>query len=113
MTDVRILTEPLGGTPLSQLLQRGAAPRDWLAIAPVDADGWRQRARARAESRDWSASWDTLAPAFACGFVAVFVYGMAEPERGAWCACEWAKRGAIRNLDSRVLGSDEHPRRRS
>lgn len=55
----------------------------------------------------------TLAPAFACGFVAVFVYGMAEPERGAWCACEWAKRGAIRNLDSRFLGSDEHPRRRS
>jgi hypothetical protein len=55
---------------------------------------------------------DQIAPAFACGFVSVFVYGMAEPERGAWCACEWAKRGAIRNLDSWYLRPDERPRRR-
>jgi hypothetical protein len=55
---------------------------------------------------------DQIAPAFACGFVGVFVYGMAEPERGAWCACEWAKRGAIRNLDSWYLRPDERPRRR-
>ena len=37
--------------------------------------------------------------------------GMAEPERGA--RCEWATRGAIRNLDGWHLGSDERPRRRS
>jgi hypothetical protein len=56
---------------------------------------------------------DMIAPAAACGFIAVFIYGMAEPERGAWCACEWAKRGAIRNLDSWYLRPDERPRRRS
>jgi hypothetical protein len=53
-----------------------------------------------------------IAPAAACGFIAVFIYGMAEPERGAWCACEWAKRGAIRNLEIGYLRSDERPRRR-
>jgi phosphoglycerol transferase MdoB-like AlkP superfamily enzyme len=55
---------------------------------------------------------DMIAPAAACGFIAVFIYGMAEPERGAWCACEWAKRGAIRNLEIGYLRSDERPRRR-
>ena len=35
MTDVRILSEPLGGAPLSQLLQRGEAPADWFTAAPT------------------------------------------------------------------------------
>ena len=55
---------------------------------------------------------DAIPPAIACGFIGVFLYGMAEPERGAWCACEWAKRSSIRNLDTWYLRSDERPRRR-
>jgi hypothetical protein len=56
---------------------------------------------------------DMIAPAFACGFLAVFIYGMAEPERGAWCACEWAKKGAIQSFDRRFsVLPDERPRRR-
>ena len=56
---------------------------------------------------------DAMAPAAAAGFLGLFVYGMAEPERGAWCACEWAKRESIRNLDSWYLRRDERPHRRS
>lgn len=65
MTDVRILTEPLGGTPLSSLIQRGAAPADWVAPPPRSADAWSQRAAARASERDWAAQLSMLAPAFA------------------------------------------------
>ncbi|MDB4883192.1 MAG: hypothetical protein JWL95_1958 [Gemmatimonadetes bacterium] len=63
MTDVRILSEPLGGTPLSQLLQRGEAPADWMPAVPASADGWLRRARLRASARDWNGSWERLAPA--------------------------------------------------
>jgi uncharacterized protein YllA (UPF0747 family) len=63
MTDVRILTEPLGGTPLSLLLQRGAAPDGWIVDAPRDPDGWRARARGRASERDWASAWRALEPA--------------------------------------------------
>ncbi|MEO6526022.1 MAG: bacillithiol biosynthesis BshC [Gemmatimonadaceae bacterium] len=63
MTDVRILSEPLGGSPLSQLLQRGEAPTHWLLAAPAGADAWRERAQARAAAKDWATSWERLAPA--------------------------------------------------
>ena len=63
MTDVRILSEPLGGSPLSLLMQRGEAPSEWLRGAPTGRDGWRELAAERARSADWDASWTTLAPA--------------------------------------------------
>jgi len=56
---------------------------------------------------------DAVAPAVAAAFLGLFVYGLAEPERGAWCACEWAKRESIDNLDSWYLRRDERSRRRS
>jgi len=65
MTDVRILTEPLGGSPLSQSLQRGDAPASWRGSAPLDAESWARRARERAGARDWSAMWSNLEPALA------------------------------------------------
>lgn len=55
---------------------------------------------------------DAMAPAAAAGFLGLFVYGMAEPERGAWCACEWARHRSINNLDSWYLRRDERSRRR-
>jgi bacillithiol synthase len=63
MTDVRIITEPIGGSPLSRLLQRGEAPAEWLAAPPVSTDDWRARAEARRQERDWRARWDALLPA--------------------------------------------------
>jgi bacillithiol synthase len=65
MTDVRILSEPLGGTPLSLLLQRGEAPSDWLHPRPSSGDGWRDRASERARSTDWDVMWSTIEPAIA------------------------------------------------
>lgn len=63
MTDVRIITEPLGGGPLSQLIQRGDAPAEWFAPAPSSPDAWRVRAHSRAQEHDWNETWDMLAPA--------------------------------------------------
>jgi len=65
MTDVRILSQPLGGTPLSLLLQRGEAPPDWLPGAPVGPDAWRRAAVERSRAADWNARWATLEPALA------------------------------------------------
>jgi uncharacterized protein YllA (UPF0747 family) len=63
MTDVRIVTEPLGGSPLSRLLQRGAAPQTWLPEVPASPDEWRAHARQRMAEGEWSARLDALAPA--------------------------------------------------
>jgi bacillithiol synthase len=63
MTDVRIITEPLGGSALSRLLQSGAAPPSWLAALPASPRGWRAHARARAAEGDWSARIAALGPA--------------------------------------------------
>jgi bacillithiol synthase len=65
MTDVRILSEPLGGTPLSLLMQRGEAPSDWLRGSPLGRDGWRELAAERTRSRDWDSTWTILEPALA------------------------------------------------
>ena len=65
MTDVRILSEPLGGTPLSLLLQRGEAPIDWLPTAPAGPDAWRRTAMERSRAADWNATWTALEPAIA------------------------------------------------
>jgi bacillithiol biosynthesis cysteine-adding enzyme BshC len=63
MTNVRIVTEPLGGSPLSQLLQAGTAPRSWMDVAPASASEWRERAEKRIAERDWNAVWEGLRPA--------------------------------------------------
>lgn len=65
MTDVRILSESLGGSPLSLLMQRGEAPREWLRSHPMGDDGWRRLAAERARDADWNASWTMLEPALA------------------------------------------------
>ena len=65
MTDVRIVTESLGGSRLSQLLQQGKAPAEWLASIPRTPDAWIERAAQRARERSWDACWDALAPALA------------------------------------------------
>lgn len=63
MTDVRIVTEGLGGSALSQLLQRGEGPAHWLESASRSAERWRERAIERAGERDWAAMWQSLSPA--------------------------------------------------
>lgn len=70
MTDVRIITEPLGGSALSRLLQGPDAPVEWLVPAPRDASAWRARAAQRRGERDWAAAIRALAPAFGAGRVA-------------------------------------------
>ena len=63
MTDVRILSEPLGGSPLSLLMQRGGAPGEWMPSMPQGPEEWRRIAAQRADAADWRAMWDALAPA--------------------------------------------------
>jgi bacillithiol synthase len=65
MTDVRILTEPLGGSLLSRLLQSGDAPPAWLAPAPSTPDEWRARANERVTEGAWNQKWGALEPALA------------------------------------------------
>jgi uncharacterized protein YllA (UPF0747 family) len=63
MTDVRIATEPLGGSPLSRYVQRGDS--GWGDAAPRDVAAWRARAEARLASGGWRERLTALAPAFA------------------------------------------------
>lgn len=67
MTDVTIITDALGGTALSRLLQGPEAPAAWRAAVPVDANGWRERAARRLASADWPVIVGALRPAFAAG----------------------------------------------
>ncbi len=62
MTDVRIVTESLGGSSLSQLLQHGGGDA-WLPRAPQSAAEWRVRAEQRRGEGDWRARWRALQPA--------------------------------------------------
>jgi bacillithiol biosynthesis cysteine-adding enzyme BshC len=70
MTDVRILTETLGGSPLSLLMQRGEAPPEWCGVRPRTAEEWRARAMQRAASTDWARYWSKLEPAFSANGLA-------------------------------------------
>jgi uncharacterized protein YllA (UPF0747 family) len=63
MTDVRIVTEPLGGSALSRALQERRTPTEWTAASPSSGDVWRERVAARASARDWTSAWRTLEPA--------------------------------------------------
>ncbi len=60
MTDVRIITEPLGGSPLSLMLQRGEAPPEWCATRPNSTERWKALAAKRASSASWADMWSTL-----------------------------------------------------
>ncbi len=63
MTFPRIITEPLGGSLLSQAVAAGRAPATWYATRPQTADEWRVRAsevRSSANGIDW---FDALMPA--------------------------------------------------
>ena len=70
MTDVRIISEPLGGSPLSRLLQSGGAPPAWAAEAPASATAWRELVTRRAGERDWDEAWAALSPALSATGVA-------------------------------------------
>jgi len=63
MTDVRIVTEPLGGTALSRALQEGRAPAAWTETVPATVDAWRARVMSRAKERDWASRWRCLTAA--------------------------------------------------
>ena len=41
----RVITEPLGGSPLSLLAQRGEAPAEWYDPTPPNAEAWAVRIR--------------------------------------------------------------------
>lgn len=56
---------------------------------------------------------DAVAPALVAGMLSLAVHGIAEPDRGAWCACEWSHAKSINDLDSFYLRRDEPPHRRS
>lgn len=64
MTDVRIISDALGGSALSQHLQRGQAPAEWLAPPVTSVAEWRSRAQQRSRERHWDDCWSALAPAF-------------------------------------------------
>jgi bacillithiol biosynthesis cysteine-adding enzyme BshC len=63
MSDVRIITEPLGGSKLAQRLQRADTRTPWLAPTPAGVEAWSARAAHRAAQTDWRARWTALAPA--------------------------------------------------
>ena len=63
MSDVHIITQPLGGSLLSLLLQRDDAPVSWTGARPRSTVAWRAIARARGSEADWSKRWDALLPA--------------------------------------------------
>jgi uncharacterized protein YllA (UPF0747 family) len=62
MTDVRIVTEPLGGSALARGLQGNRTPT-WLAPRPATPDEWRAIARHRAGEPGWRERWEALMPA--------------------------------------------------
>lgn len=68
-TGFRLRTEPIGGSPLAQLAQRGAAGASaaWFAPRPEGAAGWNARCRAIATEFAGSAWLEALAPALAAG----------------------------------------------
>ncbi len=66
MTLPRIITEPLGGSRLSQAVAAGQALAPWYVTRPASAEAWRAKAlqvRSAAGGQDWlSALWPAIAP---------------------------------------------------
>ena len=59
MSEPRVVTIPLGGSPLARAMLTGAAPRTGLEQAPAGAVGWTARAReamADARVREWASA---------------------------------------------------------
>jgi uncharacterized protein YllA (UPF0747 family) len=82
MSDVKIITEPLGGSALSRLLQSGGGKEHWLAATPRDADEWRARAEARRAEAEWAPRWAALAPALDASGVAAERLARVQREGG-------------------------------
>ncbi len=53
---------------------------------------------------------DAVAPAAVAGLLGIFAFGLAEPEQGAWCACEWSKKSVVAGLDTWFLARDARRR---
>jgi bacillithiol synthase len=56
LTELQVVTEPLGGSPLSLAAQRGDVPERWYRSRPADIGEWRTYARGIAEqfaSGEW------------------------------------------------------------
>ena len=82
MTDVRIITEPLGGSALSLVIQRGDAPAHWKWSVPGSAEQWRERVSRRVKEHDWVARWKALAPALQAGGAAAARLARVQREGG-------------------------------
>lgn len=82
MSDVRIVTEPLGGSPLARALQTGEAPSVWIASAPRSSAGWRALAEARRAEADWRSRWEALLPAIAPSGAAAARLARVQRENG-------------------------------
>jgi bacillithiol synthase len=62
MAELRVVTEPLGGSPLSIMIQRGQAPAAWAGRRPDGVEAWRG---ALLEAAAGKGGWlGRLAPAF-------------------------------------------------
>lgn len=59
----RVVTEPIGGSALASLAQRGEAPAEWYEPAPRDRAGWVARARAVAAEGSAARSFEALGTA--------------------------------------------------
>lgn len=64
MSAPRVVTEPLGGSPLSRAAQEGHAPSEWYRPRPVGAAEWRAHADAVRADFDASRWLSGLRPAF-------------------------------------------------
>jgi len=82
MSGVRILTEPLDGSPLSRALQAGATPPSWIAAAPATSSEWRARLDERRAEADWRSRWDALLPAIAASGPAAERLARVQRENG-------------------------------
>ena len=62
----QVVTEPLGGSPLAQLISSGDA-REWTTPAPKSVAAWKDRVREVRESSDVRTQLHALAPALGAG----------------------------------------------
>lgn len=67
MTDVHVVSEALGGSPLSRMLQSAEGAHGWMPARPRSVGAWTERARSRGGEGRWSARWDQLMPALRPG----------------------------------------------